>query len=311
MDIKDFIWEEKYRPKTVEDCILPDELYKTIKSIAQDENFPNTIMHGPSGVGKTTAAKVIVESLGLDYLLINSSLKGNIDTLRNEISSFASTMSFVGKRKVIILDEADYLNTNSTQPALRNFMDEFKDNCGFILTCNNFNRITEHLHSRCFVVEFKIPAKEKSDTARRFFNRILEILSAENVSYDKASVAAVVKKYFPDFRRMLNELQGYSRKNNKIDSGILTDGNIEISAIIDAIKGKNFSNLRNFVSENFDDYTNIYDYLYNGLYTKCVSDAIPDLVLIISKYQYQAAFVASQEINLVACLVELMTIEFK
>ena len=311
MNIKNFIWEEKYRPKNIEDCILPVELHETIKSLAQDENFPNVIMHGSSGIGKTTTAKVIVESLGLDYLLINGSLKGNIDTLRNEISSFASTVSFVGKRKVVILDEADYLNINSTQPALRNFMDEFKDNCGFILTCNNFNRITEHLHSRCFVVEFKIPSKEKSDIAKRFFNRILEILSMENVTYDKASVAAVVKKYFPDFRRILNELQGYSRKYNKIDSGILTNGYIEMSAIIDIIKGRNFNNLRNFVSENFDDYTNIYDYLYNGLYTKCVSDAIPDLVLIISKYQYQSAFVSSQEINLVACLVELMTIEFK
>jgi len=276
-----------------------------------DENFPNVILHGTSGVGKTTVARAIVEELGLDYIIINGSLNGNIDTLRNEIKNFASTVSFAGKRKIVILDEADYLNANSTQPALRNFMDEFKDNCGFILTCNNFHRITEHLHSRCFIIEFKIPAKEKSKIAAKIFDRILEILTLENVKFDKASVAGVVRNYFPDFRRMLNELQGYSRRNGEIDSGILTTDQVDISTILDVLKAQNFNTLRNFVAENFNDYSDVYEHLYNGLTPKCKTESIPDLILIIGKYQYQAAFVSSQEINLAACLIELMTIEYK
>ncbi|MCX6783296.1 MAG: AAA family ATPase [Candidatus Levybacteria bacterium] len=311
MDLKNIIWEEKYRPKTVDECILPTELHKTIKALAGDENFPSVIMHGVSGVGKTTTARAIVEELGLDYIIINGSLHGNIDTLRNEIKSFASTVSFVNKRKVVILDEADGLNVNSTQKALRNFMDEFKDNCGFILTCNNFHSITTHLHSRCSVIEFKIPAKEKAKIASRFFNRCMEILDKENVTYEKACVAGVITKYFPDFRRILNELQTYSRRTGTIDSGILTQDQVDIKVVIDLLKRRNFSEVRNFVSESVDDYSGVYDYLYEGLSSKCVPDSIPDLILIIAKYQYQAAFVASQEINLAACLIELMTIEYK
>jgi DNA polymerase III delta prime subunit len=306
-----FIWEEKYRPTTVDECILTPDLHNTLKSLVNDENFPSVIFHGQSGVGKTTAALAIVKELGLDYIVINGSLNGNIDTLRNEILNFASTLSFNNKRKIVIIDEADGLNINSTQPALRNFIDEYKDNCGFIFTCNDFRRITKHLQSRCFIVDFKVQPNQKSKLAKRLFDRTLQILDLEEVKYEKEVVANVVKKHFPDFRRILNELQGYSRQNGSIDSGILTSDQIDIQSIVSVIKGKDFPRLRAFVVENFDDYSNVYDQLYNGLYTKCSTDSIPDLVLIIAKYQYQAAFVASQEINLSACLVELMTLGYK
>ncbi len=308
---KNNYWEEKYRPETIDECIVPPELHKTLKSIVSNENFPSVIFHGQSGVGKTTAALAIVKELGLDYIIINGSLNGNIDTLRTEIKDFASTLSFNNKRKIVIIDEADGLNINSTQPALRNFIDEYKDNCGFIFTCNNFKRITPHLHSRCFVVDFKVQPNQKSKLAAKLFDKALKILDIEGVKYEKEIVANVVKRYFPDFRKILNELQGYSRQNGQIDTGILTSGQIDIQATVDVIKNKDFNKIRSFVVENFDDYTGVYEQLYNGLYTKCKSESIPDLVLIIAKYQYQSAFVASQEINLAACFVELMTIEYK
>lgn len=311
MDISSFIWEEKYRPKTLSECILPNNLRTTLEKLSENENFPTLIFHGTSGIGKTTVARAIVETLNLDYIIINASLHGNIDTLRNEIMKFASTVSFKGKRKIVILDEADYLNPNSTQPALRNFIDEYKENCGFILTANTFGRIIDALHSRSYIVEFKIPNKEKPEVAMKYFKRCQEILKNEGVTFDKAVLANVIQNNFPDFRHILTTLEGYSKNSKVVDSGILTTNQLEIQVVVDLLKSRNFNDIRNFVAENMDNFPNPYEFLYEGLMNKCSHNSIPDLILTIGKYQYQAAFVASQEINLAACIVELMTLELK
>lgn len=303
----DFLWTEKYRPKTVDECILPSSLKQTFQQFVSDKNIPNLLLNGRAGIGKTSVAVAMLEELECDYIIINGSLNGNIDTLRNDIMSFASTVSLTGGRKYVILDEADYLNPNSTQPALRNFMEEFSQNCGFILTCNFKNRIIEPLHSRCSVVEFKIENKEKPKLAADFFKRIVEILCAEGIEFEEKAVAALITKHFPDWRRCLNELQRYS-VTGKIDLGILTSLNDEsFKNLIDHLKQKSFTNVRKWVGENSDiDSAIVFRKFYDQASEVLQPSSIPQLVLIIGEYQYKAAFVADQEINLVAFFTQVM-----
>ena len=305
---EEFLWVEKYRPKTIEDVILPIDLKTTFQQFVDQKNIPNLILSGTAGVGKTTVARAMLEQLGCDYIVINGSMNGNIDTLRNEILNFASSVSLQGGRKYVILDEADYLNANSTQPALRNFMEEFSRNCGFILTCNFKNRIIEPLHSRCSVVDFKISKKDMGKLAMQFMKRVVGILETESVAYDKAVVAEVIQKHFPDWRRVLNELQRYSA-TGKIDSGILANmQETSIRELISLLKDKNFTEVRKWVKNNIDTDVN---YLYNQFYDS-VSEFfnpkdIPALVTLIAKYQYQNAFAANAEINFSAFLAEILT----
>jgi len=304
---EEFLWVEKYRPKTIEETILPIELKAVFQQFVDQQNIPNLILSGSAGVGKTTVARAMLEQLGCDYIVINGSMNGNIDTLRNEILNFASSVSLSGGRKYVILDEADYLNANSTQPALRNFMEEFSRNCGFILTCNFKNRIIEPLHSRCSVIDFKIGKKEMAKLAMQFMKRVSNILNSENIEFDKAVVAEVIQKHFPDWRRVLNELQRYSA-TGKIDSGILANlQQVSIKELVSMLKEKNFSGLRKWVGENLDnDQNSIFRQLYDTASEFLPPTDVAQLVLILGKYQYQAAFVADQEINLMACLTEIM-----
>lgn len=304
---EEFLWVEKYRPKTIEDTILPAELKAAFQQFVDQKNVPNLILSGTAGVGKTTVARAMLEQLGCDYIVINGSMNGNIDTLRNEILNFASSVSLSGGRKYVILDEADYLNANSTQPALRNFMEEFSRNCGFILTCNFKNRIIEPLHSRCSVIDFKISKKDMAKLAGQFFKRVEIVLSNENVPYDKAAVAEIIQKFFPDWRRVLNELQRYSA-TGKIDSGILANlQQTSIRELIGLMKDKNFTETRKWVKNNIDTDVNI---LFNEFYTSAselfTPRCIPALVVLIARYQYQNAFSANPEINFVAFLAEVM-----
>lgn len=311
--MEEFLWVEKYRPRTVADTILPAELKAAFQQFVDQQNVPNLLLTGRAGTGKTTIAKAMLEELGCDYIVINGSLNGNIDTLRNEILSFASAVSLSGGRKYVILDEADYLNPQSTQPALRNFMEEYSKNCGFILTCNFKNRIIEPLQSRCSVVEFKIPNSDKPKLASSFYKRVVDILQKEGVESDNKAVAAVVEKYFPDFRRTLNELQRYSA-TGKIDTGILSNLTEEnFKELITSLKEKNFSNVRKWVGENSDmDVNTFFRKLYDTASTYLKPSSIPQLVLILADYQYKAAFVVDQEINMMACMTELMVSgEFK
>jgi DNA polymerase III delta prime subunit len=310
---EDFLWTEKYRPKTIADAILTNELSTTFKQFVLDKEIPNLILTGRAGVGKTTAAKALLSELQCDYIVINGSLNGNIDTLRNEIQSFASSISMTGGRKYVILDEADYLNPNSTQPALRNFIEEFAKNCGFILTCNYKNRIIPELHSRCSVVEFKMLSSEKPKLASRFYKRVVDILTAENVEFDPKALAAVVEKYFPDFRRTLNELQRYAA-TGKIDTGILSNfQQTSLKQLVEALKNKEFTTVRKWVGEHSDiDSTSLFRQFYDTASEFMKPSSIPQLVLIIGEYQYKQAFVADQEINMVAFLTEVMVeCEFK
>jgi DNA polymerase III delta prime subunit len=303
----DFLWVEAYRPKTIADCILPLQLKNTFQQFVDQGNIPNLLLTGRAGVGKTTVARAMLEQIGCDYVIINGSMNGNIDTLRNEIRDFASSVSFSGGRKYVILDEADYLNPNSTQPALRNFMEEYSKNCGFILTCNFKNKIIEPLHSRCSVVEFKIPTEDRPKMAAKFFKRVNDILAKEGVQSDSKAVAAVVEKYFPDWRRVLNELQRYSA-TGKIDSGILVNFSEEnFKGLVELLKVKNFTEVRKWVAENTDiDQVVFFRKMYDtaSLYLK--PNSIPQLVITLAEYQYKAAFVADAEINMLACLTEIM-----
>ena len=303
----DFLWTEVYRPKTIADTILPPSLKQTFQQFINQQNIPNLLLCGRAGVGKTTVARAMLEEIGADYLIINGSMNGNIDTLRNDIRQFASSISFYGGRKYVILDEADYLNPNSTQPALRNFMEEFSKNCGFILTANFSNRIIDPLHSRCSVVEFKIEKDDKPKMAALLFKRAQQVLDSEGVEYDPKAVAEVVKKFFPDFRRVLNELQRYSA-TGKIDSGILVNfTDDKLKGLVELIKQKNFTEIRKWVGENTDiDTTTFFRKLYDAASDYMKPSSIPQLVLILAGYQYKAAFVADQEINILACLTEIM-----
>jgi DNA polymerase III delta prime subunit len=308
-----FLWVEKYRPQTISDTILPESLKQTFQQFVNDGVVPNLLLSGRAGVGKTTVARAMLEQLGCDYIVINGSMNGNIDTLRNEIKSFASSVSLQGGRKYVILDEADYLNPNSTQPALRNFMEEFSQNCGFILTCNFKNRIIEPLHSRCSVVEFKIESKDKPEMAKQFLHRAVDILNKENVPHEKKVLAELIIKHIPDWRRVLNELQRYSA-TGKIDTGILTNFHDDnIRNLVKMLKEKNFTEMRKWVGLNTDlDTATFFRKLYDTAAEYITPNTIPILVLKIAEYQYKAAFVADQEINLAACLTELMVeCEFK
>lgn len=305
--MKELVWVEKYRPRTVRDTILPEDVKNTFQKFVDDKHVPNLLLAGGPGVGKTTIARAMLEEIGCDYIVINGSLSGNIDTLRNEIADFASSVSFQGGRKYVILDEADYLNPNSFQPALRNFMEEFSKNCGFILTCNYVNRILKPLQSRCSIITFKIEKSDKPKIAAQFFKRACWILVQENVEYDKQVVAELINAHFPDWRRVINELQRYS-VNGKIDSGIFVNISEEnFKSLIDHLKHKKFTEMRKWVSDNSDiDTTTIFRKFYDTAYEYLKPSSIPPMILILAEYQYKAAFVADQEINLTACLTQML-----
>ena len=302
-----FLWVEQYRPKDVESCILPKELKETFVEFVKQGEIPNLILSGSSGVGKTTIAKAMLDQLESTYMMINGSEESGIDVLRTKIKNFASTVSLHGGRKYLIMDEADYLNPQSTQPAMRGFMEEFHKNCGFIFTCNYKNRIIPALQSRCSVINFDIPTNEKQKLASDFFARTITILEQNQVKYDKRVVAEVINKFFPDWRRVLNELQRYSVSGN-IDAGILVNiTEINIKELMAAMKEKEFTNVRRWVVDNLDnDPVRIFRSLYNSLYDHLDGTSIPHAVVILGEYQYKAAFVADQEINMLACLTEIM-----
>ena len=305
--LNDFLWVEKYRPAKISDTILTPELKATFQQFVDQANIPNLLLAGSAGCGKTTVARAMLEELGCDYIIINGSMNGNIDTLRNEIRNFASTVSLTGGRKYVILDEADYLNANSTQPALRNFMEEYSKNCGFILTCNFKNKIIDPLHSRCSVIDFKITKKDLPDLAKQFLKRICNILEIEGVEYDKTAIVEVIKKHFPDWRRCINELQRYSA-TGKIDSGILVNfQEVTLNKLMSHLKDKDYTNMRKWVAENIDaDAVELFRKIFDQASKYITKDTIPLCVLLIGKYQYQHAFVADPEINLVCFLTELM-----
>lgn len=300
------IWTEKYRPKTVENCILPERLKKPFQEYVNQKNIPNLLLSGGAGVGKTTIAKAMCNEVGCDFMVINGSDESGIDTFRTKIKNYASAMSLSGGRKVIIIDEADYLNPNSTQPALRNAIEEFASNCSFIFTCNYKNRIIEPLHSRCAVIDFNLKNGEKAKIASSFFKRVQSILQSEKIDADDKVLAELIKKHFPDLRRVLNELQRYSQFG-KIDSGILTQiADVSINELTKSIASKDFSAIRKWVATHEIDSTVLYRKLYDSLYDILKPQFIPQAVIILADYQYKAAFCADQEINTVACLTEMM-----
>lgn len=308
---KHFLWVEEYRPKKVDDCILPKDLKEYFSGVVKSGEIQNMLFSGTSGTGKTTVARALCEELNCDYIVINGSEESGIDVLRTKIKSFASTVSFTGNTKVVILDEADYLNPNSTQPALRGFIEEFANNCRFIFTCNFKNRIIAPLHSRCAVVEFKIPKQERVKMAMEFHRRAYAVLEQEKITTDQKVLAKVVEKYFPDFRRTLNELQRYSQ-TGAIDEGILVNiGESNMQELIEAVRDKDWKKMRGWVVQNLDnDPVTLFRRIYDTFVP--ITNQVPQLVLTIADYQYKSAFVSDQEINLVACLTEIMaSVELK
>lgn len=308
-DAHDVLWVEKYRPTTIDQCILPARLKDVFKGyIAKGELEQHLLLAGPSGLGKTTIARAIANELNASLLVINASADGNIDTLRNEIKNFASAGSVLGnKQKIVLLDEADYSNAQSFQPALRAFMEEFASSCRFIFTANMKNKIMPAIHSRCAVIDFSVLKDEALDLQCEFFRRLEEILRAENVEYDKKVVASVLHKHFPDFRRTLNELQRYAAKGC-VDAGILVQREGAIEQLITLMKDKDWKNMRQWIAQNVDlgqEY--VIRQLYNRLYDFLEPKSIPAAVMILGQYQYWAAFVADPEINLVACCTEIMS----
>ena len=308
--MSDFLWVEKYRPKKISECILTEDLKNTFTQFLKQKEIPNLLLSGTAGTGKTTVARALCEELGADYIIINGSDEGRqIDTLRNKIKNFASTVSLTEKsnHKVVIIDEADYMNADSVQPALRNFIETFYNNCRFIFTCNYVNKIIPALHSRCTVIDFKIVNGQKVKTATAFMKRLEGILKDEKIEYEKKVLSELIQKYYPDFRRTINELQRYSVRG-KIDSGILFSlSEANTKELIVSLKDKRFNDMRKWVVQNLDKEASfLFRTIYDVLYTSLDSKSIPQAILILAGYQYKSAFVADQEINMVACLTEIM-----
>jgi DNA polymerase III delta prime subunit len=305
--MEEFLWTEKYRPQTIEDCVIPERIKGVFQEFVNTKSIPNLMLTGTAGVGKTTVALAMCQEIGLNHIFINSSEERGIDTLRNKIKTYASTVSLTGGRKVIILDEADYI-TPEAQAALRGSIEEFSNNCTFILTCNYKSRLIDAIHSRCSIIDFTLHQSEKPKMASLFFSRLVSILEKENVSFDKKALIEIIKKFFPDYRRTINELQRYS-KTGSIGAGVVAQIT-DIRGIADLVrhlKDKNFSEMRKWVIHNLDvDHNIFYRKIYDSLFEYLKPETIPQAVIILSKYQYQSAFVADQEINLVACLTEIM-----
>ena len=304
------LWVEKYRPKKIDDCILTIELKETFKQFVNQKELPNLLLSGTAGTGKTTVARALCEELGVDYIIINGSDEGRqIDTLRHKIKNFASTVSLTetARHKVVILDEADYMNPESVQPALRNFIETFYKNCRFIFTCNYKNKILPALHSRCTVIDFTITNGQKVKTATQLMNRLCSILTEENIEFNKKVIAELIQKHFPDFRRTINELQRYSVRG-KIDSGILFSiTEADTKQLVAILKEKRFNDMRKWVINNLEkEPSSLFSSVYEILYKHLQPQSIPQAVLVIAGYQYKSAFVADQEINMVACLTEVM-----
>jgi DNA polymerase III delta prime subunit len=302
-----FLWVEEYRPRDIESCVLPKTLKTSLQSFVDKETLPNLILSGGPGVGKTTAARAMLEQIGATYMFINGSEESGIDVLRTKIKNFASTVSLEGGKKYLILDEADYLNPQSTQPALRGFIEEFHKNCGFILTCNYKNRIIPALQSRCSVIDFVIPNAEKPKLAQQFFNRILQILNENEIKYNEKVIVQLINTHFPDWRKVLNELQRYSVAG-EIDTGILVNlGDKNVKDLMGMMKNKEFTNVRKWVVDSLDnDSDKLFRAVYDNLYEYVEPSSIPHVVVALAEYQYKAAFVADLEINMLACLTEIM-----
>ena len=302
------LWVEKYRPQTIEDCVLPERLKVVFQEFVNKGEIPHLILAGTAGTGKTTVARALCEQLGMDYLFLNGSDENGIDTFRMKIKGYASSMSLTGDKKAIIIDEADYLNPNSVQPALRGAMEEFEDNCRFIFTCNYKNRIIEPLHSRSTVIDYRLKPEEKPKMARDFMRNIENILKMERVTFNSMVLAEFITKHFPDFRKTINELQTYAVAHGEINEGILSAAaDISLKDLVRALKDRNFRDMRQWVAQHGnDDPSRLYRKIYDSLYDILKKEAIPPAVIILAKYQYQAAFVADQELNLTACLTELM-----
>ena len=308
-----FIWVEEYRPRTIESCILPKSIKKTFKDIVRSREMPNLLLSGGAGCGKTTVARALCKEMGLDILFVNASEESGIDIIRTKVRQYASSVSLTGSLKVVILDEADYQNPNSAQPALRAMIEEFHANCRFIFTCNFKNRIIEPIHSRCTVIEFQIPNAEKPTLATELLERCTFILNEKGIAFEERVVAQLINRFFPDFRRLINELQRYSMSGS-IDTGILSNvGEVSIKKLVAAMREKKFTDMRKWVASNIDnDPVQVFRTIYNSAYDVMKDASIPTLVLILAEYQYKAAFVADQEINLVAALTEIMMeCEFK
>jgi DNA polymerase III delta prime subunit len=310
---KDFLWCEKHRPRKVENAILPKKLKDVFLKIVKSGELPNMLFTGTAGLGKTTIARAICDELGYDYILINGSEDGNIDTLRGKIKRFASSVSLGGDVKVVILDEADYLNPQSTQPALRGFIEEFSSNCRFILTCNFKNRIIEPLHSRCGVYEFNTTKKEMQVLCSDFFVRLMSILESEGVAFNKDLIAQLIMKHAPDWRRVINECQRFSIGGQLETTVLDNDENDNYNLLFKSLKEKDFKKMRSWVAQNVDvDVSAIFRHIYDNMYTHVDPAYIPQLVLVLADYQYKNAFVADHELNVVACMTEIMAnVEFK
>ena len=312
--VEEYLWVEKYRPKTIDECVLSESLSKTFQEFIDNKEIPNLLLYGTAGTGKTTVARALCEEIDCNYVLINGSEESGIDILRNKIKNFASTVSLMGSgRKIVILDEADYLNPQSTQPALRGFIEEFSSNCGFIFTCNFLNRIISPLHSRCSVIDFTIPKSEKPKIAAEFYDRVIEILETEQIKYETEVLLELIYRHTPDLRRILNELQRYSA-SGIIDSEIFKDySTVNIEDLTDLLKQKKFDGIQSWTRENLDsDPTDLFREIYDSLSEMLESESIPEAVVIIADYSYKSSHVSDQEINLNACLVELMRkCEFK
>jgi DNA polymerase III delta prime subunit len=303
-----YLWVEKYRPATIDECILPEKLKQTFKEYVATGELPTFLFSGTAGVGKTTVARALCNEVGADVLFINGSDEGrSIDTLRTTIKGFASTVSLTDAKKVVILDEADYMTAASVQPALRGFIEEFSNNCRFIFTCNFKNKIIEPLHSRCAVIDFKIDNAEKPAIAAGFFKRVTQILKTEGIDYDTKVVVELINKHFPDYRRILNELQRYS-VSGKIDAGLLVNMSDEsYKTLVDYLKDKDFKKTRQWIAQNSDiETSSLFDHLYDKASDYLDPASIPTMVLVLADYQYKDAFVANHELNTMAAMTEIM-----